>query len=218
MTGVQTCALPICSGASGYVSDVDDTGFYHPNSYNVVWSTINLEANTQISNAVYSNLNSSNANTTIANAMSYFTFANCGPAYSLTIDAGGNNYTTVNVSISANSTISKMGIIGKLQIIKGGLGYVAGDTIEILNPLGSSGSGAIANVTNVAANGMITEVRLGQVPGQIVGGSGYDWLNLPAANVVSATGNGANIIVTAIIGHNEEIIQSVSNKIGRAHV
>ena len=199
------------SGASGVVADVDDSGFYHPNSYNVVWSTINLEANTALNNTVFTNLNSSNVTTTIANAMSYFVFANCGPAYSLTITAGGNNYTTVNVAISANATISRMGILGKMQIVNGGLGYVAGDTIEFLNPLGSAGSGAIANVTNVAANGMITEVRFEQMPGHIIGGQGYDPAILPAANVVSGTGNGANIIVTAVIGHNEEIIQSVSN-------
>ena len=58
---------------------------------------------------------------------------------------------------------------------------------------------------------MLFRSKLGQVPGQIIGGSGYDWLNLPSANVVSATGNGANIVVTAIVGHNEEVIQSVSN-------
>ncbi|NDB59536.1 hypothetical protein EB001_13960 [bacterium] len=199
------------SGAAGIVSDVDDSGFYHPNSYNVIWSTISLEANTLLSNTVYSNLNSSNVNTTIANAMSYFVYANCGPAYSLSITAGGNNYSTLNVSISANSTISRMGILGKMRIVKGGTGYVVGDKIEILNPLGSSGSGAMANVTNVAANGMITEVKFEQVPGHIIGGSGYDWFNLPTANVVSATGANANVIITAIIGHNEEIIQSVSN-------
>ena len=199
------------SGASGTVADVDNSGFYHPNSYNVVWSTINLEANTPLNNTVYSNLSSSNVNTTIANAMSYFTYANCGPAYSLTIAAGGNNYTTVNVAISANSTISRMGILGKMQIINGGLGYTAGDKIEFLNPLGSAGFGARANVISVAANGMITGVQFEQVPGQIIGGSGYDWFNLPSANVISGTGAGANIAVTAVIGHNEEIIQSVSN-------
>ena len=58
---------------------------------------------------------------------------------------------------------------------------------------------------------MITEVRFEQVPGQIIGGSGYDWFNLPTANVITSTGSGANIAVTAIIGHNEEVIQSVSN-------
>ena len=204
------------SGASGYVSDVDDSGFYHPNTYNVMWTTINLEASTNIGNLIYSNLNNkiidpANDSAGFTNSMSYFVYANCGPAYSLTIVSGGNNYTSVNVSISANSTISRMGILGKMQIINGGLGYNAGDTIEFLNPLGSAGSGAIANVTNVAANGMITEVRFEQVPGQIVGGSGYDWFNLPTANVISGTGSGANIAVTAVIGHNEEIIQSVSN-------
>ena len=200
------------SGASGIVDDVDDSGFYHPNSYNVVWSTINLEANTLIGNSVYSNLSSSNVNTTIANAMSYFTYSNCGPAYSLTIATGGNNYIPpITIAISANSTITRMGILGKMQIISGGLGYTAGDTIEFINSPGGSGSGAIANVTNVAANGMITEVKFSQVPGHIIGGSGYDWFNLPTANVVSGTGAGANIAVTAVIGQNEEIIQSVSN-------
>ncbi len=200
------------SGASGYVTDVDDSGFFHPNSYNVVWSTINLEANTLLGNAIYSNLSSSNVNTTIANAMSYFTYANCGPAYSLAIGSGGNNYVPpITIAISANSIISRMGILGKMQIVSGGLGYTAGDKIEFLNPLGSAGFGAMANVITVAANGMITGVQFEQVPGQIIGGSGYDWFNLPAANVISGTGAGANIAVTAIIGHNEEIIQSVSN-------
>jgi hypothetical protein len=203
------------TGATGSVADVDESGFYHPNSYNVIWSTINLEANTAIGNTKYSNLVSSitdPANAWVTNSMSYFVYSNCGPAYSLTIAAGGNNYVPpITIAISANSVISKMGILGKMQIVNGGLGYTAGDRIEFLNPLGSTGSGAIANVTTVAANGMITGVRFEGIKGQIVGGSGYDWLNLPTANVVSGTGSGANIAVTAIIGHNEEIIQSVSN-------
>ena len=200
------------AGASGVVADVDDSGFYHPNSYNVVWSTVNLEANTTLDNVVYSNLSSSNVNTTIANAMSYFVYANCGPAFSLTIANGGNNYIPpITIAISANSVISKMGILGKMQIVDGGLGYTAGDTIEFLNTLDSAGSGAIANVISVAANGMITGVRFEQMPGHIIGGQGYEPLSLPAANVVSGTGSGANIAVTAVIGHNEEVIQSVSN-------
>jgi hypothetical protein len=144
--------------------------------------------------------------------MSYFVYSNCGPAFSLTIANGGNNYIPpITIAISANSIISRMGILGKMQIVDGGLGYTAGDTIEFLNTIGSAGSGAIANVTSVAANGMITGVRFEQMPGHIIGGQGYDPLSLPAANVVSGTGVGANIAVTAVIGHNEEIIQSVSN-------
>lgn len=204
------------SGAAGYVSDVDESGFYHPNSYNVMWSTIGLEANTAIGNSIYSNLKSITvsdpANAWITNSMSYFVYANCGPAYTLVITSGGTNYVPpISMTISANSMISKMGIIGKMQIINGGLGYTGGDKIEFINTFGSTGSGAIANVTNVAANGMITEVKFEQMPGHIIGGQGYDWNHLPVANVVSAGGTGANIAVTAIIGHNEEILQSVSD-------
>jgi hypothetical protein len=204
------------SGATGLVDDVDDSGFYHPNSYNVMWSTIGLEASTNIGNLIYSNLNSkiidpANDSAGITNSMSYFVYSNCGPAYSLAITTGGNNYVPpITITISANSTISKMGILGRMQIVNGGSGYLTGDKIEFLNTVGSAGSGAIANVTNVAANGMITEVRFEQMPGHIIGGQGYDWFSLPAANVVSGTGSGANIAVTAIIGHNEEIVQSVS--------
>ena len=202
-------------GALGHVSDVDKTGFYHPNSYNVIWTTINLEANTAIGNAKYSNLVSTisdPANAWITNSMSSFVYANCGPVFSCAIDNGGNNYyPPISITISANSIISKLGILGKMQIISGGTGYVVGDWIQFDNSYGSSGSGAIANVTNVAANGMITEVHFQQIKGQIVGGSGYDWRYLPSANIRSATGSGANIAVTAVIGHNEELIQSVSN-------
>lgn len=203
------------SGAEGVVATVDNSGFYHPNSYNVVWSTINLEANTAIGNSVYSNLKSiitDPANNWITNSMSYFVYANCGPAFAVNITRGGTDYVPpISIGISANSVISKMGILGKMEIVSGGLNYTVGDTIEFINPVGSTGSGAIANVTSVAANGMITGVKFQQVPGQIIGGSGYDWLTLPTANVVSATGAGANIAVTAIIGQNEELIQSISN-------
>ena len=203
------------SGATGIVDTVDNSGFYHPNSYNVVWSTISLEANTAINNVKYSNLVSSisdPANAWISNSMSYFVYANCGPAYSLQITSGGSNYVPpITMNVSANSIISKMGILGKMQIVNGGLGYTAGDRIEFLNVPGSAGSGAIANVTSVEANGMIKTVKFEQMKGHFIGGQGYNWFSLPSANVVSGTGSGANIAVTAIIGHNEEIIQSVSD-------
>ena len=204
-------------GAAGHVSDVDDSGFYHPNSYNVMWTTIGLEASTNIGNLIYSNLNSkiidpANDSAGITNSMSYFIYANCGPVYSCAVDAGGNNYSPpLTITVSANSIISKLGILGKMKIVNGGTGYVIGDWINIENTYGSAGAGAIANVTNVAANGMITEIKFQQIPGHPVGGSGYDWYRLPSANVKSATGSGANIAVTAIIGHNEDITQSVSN-------
>jgi hypothetical protein len=45
-----------------------------------------------------------------------------------------------------------------------------------------------ANVTNVAANGMIQEVRFVPVSGQITGGSGYQQGSLPRINVISTSG------------------------------
>ena len=144
--------------------------------------------------------------------MSYFVYANCGPALSAFIGSGGQNYIPpVSITISANSIISRMGILGKMQIVSGGTGYAINDPIEIINTFGSAGAGAYANVTNVAANGMITEVKFKQVPGHIIGGSGYDWRYLPAANVISGTGSGANVIITAVLGHNEELTQSISD-------
>jgi hypothetical protein len=205
------------SGAYGYLVDVDDSGFYHPNSYNIVWSTINLESNTAIGNITYSNLNSlivdpANDSAGFGNSMSYFVYGNCGPALSALITLGGQNYVPpVSITISANSIMSKLGILGKMQIVEGGTGYAIGDWIQFTNTFGSSGTGAIANVTNVAANGMITEVKFQQMPGHIVGGSGYDWDYLPAANIISATGVGANVAVTAVLGQNEELTQSISD-------
>lgn len=203
------------SGANANVISVLSDGYYHPNSYNVVWSTIALEASTNIGNLIYSNLNSSNVNTTIANAMSYFTYANCGPAVECLVITGGNNYVPpLSLTISANSFVTRLGILGRMNIVNGGSGYASNDKIEFINLPGSTGSGAYANVANVDANGSITEVHFIEQTGQIIGGSGYDWQNLPLANVVSGTGNGANIVVTAVLGHNEQLAAS-NSVIGR---
>ena len=69
--------------------------------------------------------------------------------------------------------------------------------------------GAYANVTAVAANGKITQVRLESYNGDHIGGRYYSQQYLPTANVISATGNGANIVVRAIIGDGE--ILNISN-------
>lgn len=203
------------SGANANVANVNSSGFYHPNSYNVMWSTIGLEANTNVSNAIYSNLVPSitdPANAWITNSMSFFAYSNCGPAVSCLVINTGNNYVApISLSISANSLISRLGILGRMEIVNGGSGYAANDKIEFINPIGSYGFGALANVANVDANGSITEVHFIAQKGQITGGSGYDWLNLPKANVISGTGNGANIMVTASIGHNESLVASNSS-------
>jgi len=200
------------SGTNGYLSLVNYNGIIHPNTYNIYFSQINLEANTSIGNAVYSNLNSSlsdPANSAIANSLSSFVYSNTGPASSIVITFAGTGYTsTPSISIVANNRIQELGILGRMQIIDGGLGYQIGDLITFNNVLGGYGTGAAANVKNVVANGRITEVQFAEMPGHIIGGSGYSQNYLPTANVVSSNANayGANIIVTNLLGTGGQFI------------
>lgn len=208
------------SGANANVALVNTDETYHPNSYNVVIATIALEADTHIGNSVYSNLNSSisdPANNWIANSMLYFTYSNTGPIQTVTVLSGGNNYSTgISLTGQANTRVKNLGILGKMRINNGGQGYAANDEIEFINqPYISVGAGfgARGYVANVNATGAITSVKFKQVPGHYIGGSGYSMFALPIANVISGTGNGASIVVTATLGEGE-ILSSVSDDIG----
>lgn len=200
------------SGAQANVQIVLSDSSVHPNSYNIVYSTISLEANTPINNTTYSNLNSSitdPANNQIMNLMSFFTYSNTGPAKTIIITNPGSNYSEKpTIQIVANTRIKELGILGRMEIVNGGLGYQLGDTIEFTNVLGGYGYGARANVTNVAANGMIQAVKFVEIPGQIIGGSGYEEGKLPLATVISANGSayGANIVATHLLGSGGEFI------------
>ena len=199
------------SGANAIVSDVIKTGAYHPNSYNIMFSTISLESNTQIGNLIYSNLNSSNVNTSIVNAGQFWKYANTGPASQIYVINSGNNYiSTPELSIIPNTSIFSLGILGRMEIKSRGLGYIPGDKIEFINQIGTYGFGAAGNVKNVNISGGITEVEFINVPGQITGGAGYAQEKLPKANVISSTGNGANIVVTAILGGGASMISAQS--------
>ena len=205
------------SGFSGYVSLVDTSEQYHPNTYNLAFSSISLEANTLIGNGKYSNLNSSltdPANNWMANSMSYWDYTNTGPVLILTIGSAGSGYTSEpSLSVSANSRIKALGILGRMEIYDGGSGYAKGNKIEFLNVFGGYGSGASGNVKNVDGSGTITEVEFEEVPGHVTGGSGFNQLLLPVANVISSTGTGANIGVTAILGSGA-VLQTANSSIG----
>jgi hypothetical protein len=195
------------SGANANVLTVQADSFYHPNSYNIVASIIQLEANTPLNNTVYSNLNSSNVNTSISNAVSFFTYANTGPIQTLRVISGGNNYTSLpTVTAQANTVVRSMGILGRMEIIDGGEDYQIGDEIIITNVPGSYGYGASANVTNVDINGAITEIKFySNNENEIIGGTGYNQNFLPVASVVSNTGSNASIVVTAVLGEGENL-------------
>lgn len=193
-------------GAGGYVAAVLKDGSVHPNSYSVPISTIALEANTTIGNTLYSNLSSSNANVTLANATAYFTYSNTGPISATTVTFQGSGYLGLpTITAVANTVVRSLGILGRMDINDGGLNYANGNIITITNVIGGYGTGAAANVKSVDANGKITAVQFVPVAGQIIGGTGYSQSRLPVANVVSVTGNGANIVVSAVLGDGEDI-------------
>jgi hypothetical protein len=190
------------AGANAKVDYVELSEFYHPRSYNLVISLISSEANTPINNTKYSNLVSSitdPANAWVQNSMSTFRYSNTGPASAIAIIAPGSGYIeTPSISILANTRVKELGIVGRLDIIDGGFNYANGSKIEIINVPGGYGTGARANVSQIHANGKIKQVTLEANTGFIVGGSGYDINFLPTANVITSTGNGANIQVTAL--------------------
>lgn len=202
------------AGANGRVGVVDLTEKYHPNTYQIVADQIFLEANTPIGNTIYANLEPSiidPANNWIANSMHFWAYANCGPiTFAELVNEGLEYSSNPTLDIQSNTAVRSIGILGRMEIINGGLNYTAGDRIEFINPYGSFGTAAQANVVNVAANGMITNVKFEALPGFFVGGEGYSQDLLPVANVVSTTGTGANIAVTAIIADGEQLLTSAA--------
>lgn len=209
------------SGANAEVTSVLSDGSVHSNTYNIFSSLISLEANTPINNTIYANLNtaivsSPNVNTAIVDALSAFTISGLGPITGIKINSGGSAYLTAPiVDVSSNTRLREMGILGRMEIVNPGLSYVANDKIEFINPTGFPGYGAYGNVRTVSANGQITAVEFIRQGSEQIGGSGYiDTTTLepkyPVANVVSATGSGAVIRVSALLGDGESIIASNS--------
>ena len=208
------------TGAAASISSVSADNFYHPNSYNIIYTTIQSIASANISNTNYGLhfsgfTNPANANTTLANSLSYFVYANTGPITGILLYNIGSGYSgDPSITAQANTRVRTLGILGKMRIVNGGTGYYIGDTITFTNVLGGYGSGANAIVSNVdtSQSNTISAVRFVNVPGQITGGSGYDQLYLPIATVVSSNvlASDANIEVTAVLGSGETLYSANS--------
>ena len=186
------------SGANANVSSVAANGYFHPTSYNINSDIINTYNATAI--GAYSNSAGGNANTSLANTLTFFLYANTGPVTAVQVFSGGNNYTTLpTATISANTRIKSLGIIGRLKINSGGTGYSNGATLTFTNVTGGYGYGANGNVV-VNATGTIIGTNLVQLyKGHTIGGSGYDINFLPSITV-SGAGSGANITVETLLG------------------
>lgn len=157
-----------------------------------------------------------NANTTIANSVIYWQYANCGPILSVRVLNPGVGYIELpTVDIVSNTFIRSMGILGRMEVANGGFGYVVGDILEFENRHGHYGEGANAIISSVDANGTIQQVSFVPRQGYVTGGSGYEQAALPNVNIISQNVNayGANVIVTSIIGDGEAL-EVTSNVIG----
>lgn len=171
-----------------------------------------------LTNQPFQVIKKSSIQTTLANSLSFLTYANTGPIQRIIVIAGGENYTgSTTLTAEANNRVKNLGIIGKLSILRPGSGYAVNDEIEIINrPYATfgAGTGGRGYVYSVNATGAITGVRLKQAfPGQYIGGSGYSIYELPTTNVISATGVGGNVVVTATLGEGE-VLTSTSDDIG----
>jgi hypothetical protein len=209
------------SGANANVSVVLSDGSVHPNSYNIIISTIADEANTLIGNTFYSNVNviiSDPANNSIENVAQSFAYANTGPVSRVEIILPGENYTSLpSLDVIANTRVRALGILGLIKVVDGGVNYQINDQIVFANTSSTGnlvlGTGARANVSNVDANGAITAVRFVANTGHIIGGTGYSDDNLPLISVLSANGTNANVVVTTTLGNGEKL-QAFTDSIG----
>lgn len=196
------------TGASGRVLTVDTSGNTHPNSYNIIATTIDQLANDVVGNGSvqFGNLIIANANTTLANALQFWTYACTGPIQICITTNSGEGYSTLpTLDVQSNTAISSLGILGAMEIVNPGINYSVDDSITFENPVGIFGSGGLARVAAVNANGSITKVQFISANGEIIGGTGYSQEHPPKAIVHSVYGSSANVIITAVLGDGESL-------------
>lgn len=210
-------------GATAEVASLDSNPKKTANVTNVVIDIISSAQATTIGNTMYSFLvaNTSNANTTLANAFSTISFVG-KPISAIQLTNGGGQ--TSNPLIIAQSlydtrisdtkaNIRNLGILAPIVITNGGIGYVANDVIVFT---GGSGYGANAIVTSVAANGAIIDVEyVSGILGMPEGGMGYKSTSLPSLTINSANGSatGAILSVPGILGDGA-VFSAVTDKVG----
>ena len=153
-----------------------------------------------------------NFNTPLANAFNMSSFSTY-PISSIIVQNGGGGLSVIPSIIAeslypteynlAFGNLKNLGILGPIQILNGGVGYVANDKINII---GGGGYGAYANVSTVASNGAITAVsyvyRSNTIHDFPLGGLGYTSDTLPALTVTSANAAASNaaLYVPGILG------------------
>jgi len=200
--------------AKAVVATLDPTQSKRANATFLPTDTLGMAWTTKVDATNYNFLAThvtANANTTLADALKFTSFETY-PLGSVIVTNSGGGITKIptaeahSLYYKENETdpsgeLSALGILAPIQVINGGLGYVANDTI-ILS--GGSGYGAFANVTSVSANGAILNVAYVYDSTQIypLGGMGYKQKDIVTATVESANNDasGASLFVPGILG------------------
>lgn len=198
---------------SAIIESVDTSGNVSANTISFNTDIITDYLNVTINSANYGfpGAISENVNTVIAQALTTNTIT-VGPITSINVTTSflSSLVTPTLDAISSNVgntgfRIKDLGIIADLNIVSGGEDYQLGDTI-VFSTYGGlyPGYGANAYVSNVDANGAITDVTIRD------GGLLYQSGNFPPLTISSSNGTNAIINVASIMGDGEELRALVS--------
>ena len=151
----------------------------------------------------FANLASANANTTLANAFSFISFATFPISSIIVQNQGGglsapptiqaiSEYTT---DAYTQTNLANLGILAPIQIVQPGTGYANNDQIAFI---GGSGYGAFANVTVNSSGSIVSVNYVSNSTNQItLGGMGY--FNLPTVVVKHAANGNVSVSTTSNI-------------------
>jgi len=208
-----TVAIQNGGGATATVVSVDPNAKKSAN-VTVPNDLIQPYANTALnsSNLNFQTLFVTTANSTLANALHFSTYE-LNPISSLSITGGGTNVLQQPTIVASSlyktgptiySRIDSLGVLSPIQILNGGIGYEANDTIVFT---GGSGFGAFANISTVDSNGSITSINYVSDPNSVeltypLGGLGYRSDDLPTITISSANTNayGSSLSLPGILG------------------
>lgn len=220
--GYTDVVISSTSGSgNGATAIVTDDNFITSSPYYVDYAVTDIldtkwDIQLNSGNYEFANLINANANTQLAVAFTHpqlntfgieaATIISGGTGYDATAYANAIGYFATEIGDHSVvdqplESLPNLGILAPILIEDGGLHYSTGDTIRIV---GGRGFGAFANITSVAANGLIQTISYVADPSHgplyPLGGMGYTKDNLPSVSIVSANGIGAIISIPGIVG------------------
>ena len=219
--GYTSVVISSTSGAgNGATAIVTDDNFITSSPYYIDFvptDILDTKWDIQLNSGDYqfANLVNANANTQLAVAFTHPQLNTFG-IQSATMISGGTGYDATAYAnaigyfateIGDHSTVDQpleslptLGILAPIAIEDGGLNYSVGDVIHIT---GGRGFGAYANITSVAANGLIQTINYVADPahGRLypLGGMGYTPDIMPTLTVNTANTHTSNNVATLIV-------------------